>query len=114
MLCLLVNLNTLISQVFLEAEFLRQLISDILGMDKQHVTLFVDDQGAIELAKNSVYHQRLKHIDIRYHFIRSEVQSETVILNYILTGDKISDIFTKPLTKAKLNKFKYIRGELTE
>lgn len=72
----------------------------------EDVLINVDNQGAINLAKNPVNHQRSKHIDIKYHFIRSEVQSGNVKLQYIPTDNNVADIFTKPATKVKLERFK--------
>ena len=57
-----------------EAKFPRQLFADMQGSETKCVILYVDNQGAIALAKNPVQHQRSKHIDIRYHFARLEVQ----------------------------------------
>ena len=88
-----------------EANFLRQLSIDILGNDYS-VELFVDNQGAINLAKNPVHHQRSKHIDIKYHYIRDEIQRGNIILKYVPSGENMADIFTKPPTMNKLQKFK--------
>ena len=88
-----------------EAKFLRQVLSDITGNESESVVLYVDNQGAIELAKNPVHHQRSKHIDIRYHFIRSEIQSETILLKYVPSADNLADMFTKPVNKSKIVKF---------
>ena len=71
-----------------------------------NVLIHVDNQGAINLAKNPVNHQRSKHIDIKYHFIRLEIQTGTVELKYVPTDENVADIFTKPTTKTKLEKFK--------
>ena len=49
-----------------EGNFLRQLYADMNNCDKTTVILNVENQGAIALAKNPVYHQRSKHIDIHY------------------------------------------------
>ena len=70
----------------------------------------VDNQGTINLARNPLTdHQRSKHID---HFIRSEIQAGTIKLDYIPTEGNVADIFTKPATKAKLEKFKnFIMGK---
>ena len=68
----------------------------------------IDNQGAINLARNPIHHQRSKHIDIKYHFIRLEVKEERVSLEYIPTEENIADIFTKPASKGKLQKFKAI------
>ena len=70
----------------------------------------MDNQGAIALAKNPVYHQRSKHIDIRYHFIRSEVQEGVVNLSYVQSERNIADLFTKPVSKVKLKLFFNVKG----
>lgn len=57
-----------------EANFLRQFYSYIINCDRSTVTLHVDNMGAVALAKNPVHHQRSKHIDIKYHYIRSQVE----------------------------------------
>ena len=88
-----------------EAKYLRQLLSDLTNLNLLPVTLFVDNQGAIELAKNPVHHQRSKHIDIRYHFIRDEIQNKSVVLEYVPSAENCADIFTKPVAKAKLKLF---------
>ena len=66
----------------------------------------VDNQGAINLAKNPMYHKRSKHIQVKYHFIRDEIRSGKIELQYIPTEDNVADIFTKPVTKLKLDRFK--------
>lgn len=93
-----------------EAKFLRQLFADMKCHSKENVILFADNQGAIALANNPVQHQRSKHIDIKYHFIRDEIFSGTVDLKYIATEENVPDIFTKPAPKSKLIKFSCIRG----
>ena len=93
-----------------EANFLRNLYSDMTGCDKNFVTLYVDNQGAIALAENPIHHQRSKHIDVRFHFIRSEVEAGIVRLLYIPSEANIADLFTKPLSKGKIERFKVIRG----
>ena len=60
--------------------------------------IHADSNGAIDLSKNQKVSQRSKHIDIRYHFIRSHVNSDFK-LEYISTHDNIADLFTKQLPK---------------
>ena len=93
-----------------EAKFLRQLLSDLTNSDFMCVNLFADNQGAILLAKNPVHHQRTKHIDVKYHFIRLEIQHGTITFEYVSTNDNVADLFTKPVSKIKLNKFNIIHG----
>ena len=77
----------------------------------EDVLIYVGNQGAINLAKNPLNRQRSKHIDIKYHFVRSEIQSGNVKLQYIPTNSNVADIFTKPATRVKLGMFKnFIMG----
>jgi len=57
-----------------QALWLRNLISEITKEKPKAVTLFVDNNSAIALMKNPMFHGRSKHIDIRYHFIRECVE----------------------------------------
>jgi hypothetical protein len=57
-----------------------------------------DNQSCIKLTENPVFHDRSKHIDMRYHYIRDLVQRKTVKLQYIVTSKQVVDILTKPLT----------------
>lgn len=96
-----------------EATFLRQLFADMSGctqVEFDSVILHVDNQSAIALVKNPVHHQRSKHIDIKYHFVRLEVQTGILQLQYVPSEHNIADVFTKPVTRVKLNKFVNLRG----
>ena len=92
---------------------LRQLLSDMTGNYVQSFKLINDNQGSISLCKNPVNHQRSKHIDIRYHFIREHVQSKVVNLDYVQSDCNVADIFTKPVSQEKLKKFQLIFGNLS-
>ena len=78
-----------------------------VSISDDNALIQVDNQGAINLARNPVHHQRSKHIDIKYHFIISEIQVGIIILKYVPTEDNIADVFTKPASKGKLEKFKH-------
>lgn len=88
-----------------EAKFLLKLLSSMLGNVFSGVTLFCDNQGALALAKNPIQHQRSKHIDIKYHFIRSEIQNGVVNIEYVPSEHNVSDLFTKPVSSVKLKRF---------
>jgi len=89
-----------------ESLFLTQLLKDINCEDQvASPIIFVDNQGTIALSKNPINRQRSKHIDVRYHFIRTEINSGKVVAKYCPTADMIVDIMTKPATKAKFVKF---------
>ena len=63
------------------------------------VILFNDSVSAQKLAKNSVFHGRIKHIDIKHYFIREALKNNLISLKYLYTED--ADIFTKMLSPSK-------------
>ena len=67
-------------------------------------TLHCDNQSAIYLIRNRAYHERTKHIDVRYHFIREAVAERNMMVKKIGTADNPADMLTK-LVPA--NKFKH-------
>jgi hypothetical protein len=58
-----------------------------------------DNEGAIALASNGISHNRTKHIDIRFHFIRSHIDSKNFTLSHVPGSNNFADIFTKPLPR---------------
>ena len=67
----------------------------------QSFRLLMNRKSAIELSKNPVYHERSKHIDTRYHYIRECVTDGTVEVDHISTDGQLADILTKPLGRIK-------------
>jgi hypothetical protein len=80
-----------------EGIWLRRLIGELFGHSDDPTTLYCDNQAAITLATTDNFHAQTKHIDIRYHFIRQEVDSGTFNLIYCPTEDMVADILTKAL-----------------
>ena len=68
------------------------------------VSLFNDNQLAIKLAKNPVFHFRSKHIDIRFHFIRQAIQDYRILLEYLPTEEMSADVLPKALPIDKHSK----------
>jgi hypothetical protein len=85
-----------------EAIWLKQLL-DELGFTQSAVSILSDNQAAIAIANNPVHHSRAKHIDIRYHFIRSAIANKQIKLSWCSTTDMIADIFTNPLAATAFN-----------
>lgn len=88
-----------------EALSLRYLMKEVCPHynSEEPVVIFEDNQGAIALAQNPVAHNRTKHIDVKYHFIRENISNKTVHLRYIPTDQMIADCLTKPLGRVKLD-----------
>lgn len=61
------------------------------------MSLFCDNQSAIRLVRNPEFHQRTKHIDVKYNFIREQQEKGRIDVKYIATEEQLADIFTKPL-----------------
>ena len=78
-----------------EILWLRMHLNDLGVTIASPVTIGIDNQAAIALAKNPVLHEKTKHIDTRHFFIRQAVQQGLIRLQYINTGDNIADILTK-------------------
>lgn len=68
---------------------------------------------ALKLMKNPVFHDRSKHIKIKYHFNRDYVQKGVVKLEYISTNEQVADIFTKALPRGKHVFFRDKMGVMT-
>lgn len=84
-----------------EALWLRRFIHELTGSIITPTMLLCDNQSAIFLTKNENYNARTKHIDIRYHFIRSTIQDGQIELQHCPTTEMVADIFTKPLPASK-------------
>lgn len=61
--------------------------------------IFCDNQGAVALARNPVFHARTRHIEVQYHFIREVIDSGQVTISYVPTENNPADILTKPLAR---------------
>jgi hypothetical protein len=81
--------------------WLSRLIGDLLGTKEAPVKLLLDNKSAIALSKNPVHHDRSKHIDTKFHFIRECTEEGKVEVDHIGTADQLADIFTKALGRAR-------------
>jgi hypothetical protein len=84
-----------------QAVWLRRLLSDIAGENVQQPILKMDNQSAIALSKNPVLHDRSKHIDTKFHFIRECVEDGRISLEHVTTQEQLADILTKSLGRAR-------------
>lgn len=87
-------------EVAKETIWLQRLVGE-MGLMHMQSELHCDNQSAIHLAKNQVYHSRTKHIDVRHHYIREVVASGEVCLQNIDTAVNASNMLTKPVPVEK-------------
>ncbi|GJR70550.1 retrotransposon protein, putative, ty1-copia subclass [Tanacetum coccineum] len=84
-----------------EAIWLRGLLEE-LGVELNTVAVNCDNQGAIHLSRNHVFHERTKHINVRYHFIREVLEAKTVKVLKVGTEHNAADALTKVVPGHKL------------
>jgi hypothetical protein len=81
--------------------WLARLLGEILDSEVGRPEIRIDNKSAISLIKNPVHHDRSKHIDVRFHFLRECAHDRLIEVNFIKTEGQLGDILTKALGKAK-------------
>jgi hypothetical protein len=83
-----------------------RLLGELLEREPDVVELKVDSKSALTLARNPVFHERSKHIDLRYHFIRNCLAEGAVSTTYINTVDQLTCILMKALGRVKFQELR--------
>ena len=89
-----------VTDAFKEAICLQRILNEI-KMIHGKVIIYSDSQSAIHLCKNPVYHERTKHVDVKYHFVRDQIAKDIVQIQKVSTEDNSADMGTKIVTVAK-------------
>lgn len=89
------------SQASCEAKWLRKMLVGLFCQRLRPTVLCCDNQSCIKLTENPVFHNRSKHIEIRYHFIHDCVQRGPVELEYVTIDEQVTDILTMSLPCGK-------------
>ncbi|GJU66865.1 retrovirus-related pol polyprotein from transposon TNT 1-94 [Tanacetum coccineum] len=92
------------------AIWLRNLLGELQSQQHDATEIRIDNKSAIKLARNPMYHERSKHIDVCFHFIRERVKNREVQLIHVASRDQVADIFTKALPTKLFNYFKMKLG----
>ena len=88
-----------------EVVWLRWLLAELGPAQTSLTTLDMDNQLAITITWNPEFHDRTKHIEVRYHFLWQKVESDEIVLTYTPTGDQTADALTKGLSCKKHKRF---------
>jgi hypothetical protein len=88
-----------------EITWLRTFLSKIGEIQNSPTSLWIDNQSAIALTKNPEFHNRTKHIAVRYHFICKKIEDGELAPIYIPTSEQVADVLTKGLPRVKFVKF---------
>jgi hypothetical protein len=70
-----------------EVMWLGKLLSYLFSVELEPTVIHCDNQSCIKLSVNHVFHDRLKHIEIRYHYVRNMVQKTILSIQYVLTAE---------------------------
>ena len=92
-----------------EEVWMRKPLSNLFDLHLDATGIYCDNQSCVKLLKNPVFHDKSKHIDIKYHYIRDIVQRGVVNLLYVAMEEQIAHVLTKPLATLK---FEYFRERL--
>jgi hypothetical protein len=80
------------------------------GMRFERVPLMCDNNSAISIAKNSVFHKKMRYVERRHHLLRDHVEKGDIEMRYIDSERQLADIFTKPLDSSR---FADLQGEIS-
>jgi hypothetical protein len=81
--------------------WLCRLLGELISDAPLKAKLRVDNMSAIALSKNPVHHDRSKHIDVKYHFLRECIEDGKVEIDHVSTDGQLADMLTKALGRVK-------------
>jgi len=84
-----------------ELTWLHRLLTELTVPISSPIAVYCDSQSAIYIARNPVFHERTKHIEVDCHFVRNKLQEGLISLHHVSTSDQLADILTKALTGVK-------------
>lgn len=90
------------TEAFKKNLYFRRLFEKLGMNDLIDTNIYNNNLGALKLAENPIFHNRSKHIDLRFHFIREAIHEKLVNVKYLNTNSMLANILTKALTGLKL------------
>jgi hypothetical protein len=93
-----------------EIIWMRSLLSELGYAFTAPTRLLMDNQSALQVAKNPEHHGRMKHLDLRYFWLRHQIQSGAIKPEYVPTQEMAADMLTKSLPKPAIEKFRRMMG----
>jgi hypothetical protein len=85
-----------LSMTVREAVWLHKLLADLFEHVLDSTIIHYGNQSCVKISDNPVFHDKLNHIEIKYHFIRDMVQRKEVLVQYLPTDEQVVDVLTKP------------------
>jgi len=88
----------------------RHMVRQCVNRGVRPIKLCIDNPAAISIANNTNVSKRSKHFEVKFHYIRQEVQNRHIVTEYYPTETMLADIFTKPLNPDKFQKLRNMLG----
>ncbi|MCO5609329.1 hypothetical protein L7F22_063555 [Adiantum nelumboides] len=95
-----------------ECVWLRYLMANLGVGQGTANTIYTDNRSALAIARNPIFHACTKHIEVHYHYVRLRLSAGDISLAYVPTQDNLVDLFTKALSREKLEAFHKALGLL--
>ena len=91
--------------------WLKQFLQELRFWNDGQMTLVCDNQAALYITSNPIFHERTKHIEVDCHFIREKIASGCMTTSFVNSSDQLADIFTKSLRGPRIQ---FISNKLGE
>ena len=88
-----------------ELVWIKQLLQELKFCKVSPIKLVYDNQAALHIASNSVFHEWTKHIEIDYHFIREKLVEGVIVTKFVNSNYQLADVFTKSIKSPQWNIF---------
>ena len=88
-----------------EAIWICNMLAGLFDVEIDVTDILCDNQSCIKMTKNAVFHDKTKHIEVRYHYIWDMVHKGAIKLKYVRTDEQVVDVLTKPLSLVKFEYF---------
>ena len=97
------------AEVIKEVLWMKYILNELMYEVSLPINIFIDNQSTIKIIQNDVEHDRTKHIDIKYYFMKEKLNEGIILPQWIETENQLADIFTKSLSCSLFTK---LRDEL--
>lgn len=84
-----------------EIVWTRKILNELGLHQRKPTVLHCDNSAAEQLIKNPMFHQRTKHIDIKFHYTRDIFKQGDLVVKHVASNEQLADILTKPLTRQR-------------
>lgn len=85
-------------RVFADFTWLTRLLEDLSVPPSFPVSLYSDSQTTFHIAKNPIFHEHIKYVDIDCHFVSQQYLADLISLSFVSSSSQLADLFAKPLS----------------